>query len=249
MRTKKQRIACLLSFALLFGMIPASNVSAAKKVSLSAKRLTVTKGKRKTLKVKNTKKKVKWKILSGKQYISLKKKGNVAVSIKGKKKGTAKVRAVVGKKKFTCTVTVKNKNTDKKKKPTATPGQSKTTPMPGGNKTPTNTVAPTNTATPTNTTTPSPVIDPNLDNAPEGANADDVKALKELIRIQKERGANVSEDMSDDSEYTWENGKLTEIDWENKDLSGNLDVSGCEWMREFEISGMFQKQPIRIGCE
>ena len=207
MRTKKQLIACLLSFALLFGMIPASNVSAAKKVSLSAKKLTVTKGKRKTLKVKNTKKKVKWKILSGKKYISLKKKGKVAVSIKGKKKGKAKVRAVVGKKKLTCTVTVKNKNTDKKKKPTATPGQSKTTPTPDGNKTPTNTAAP------TNTTTPPPVIDPNLDNAPEGANADDVKALKELIRIQKERGANVSEDMSDDSEYTWENGKTYPVIW------------------------------------
>ena len=37
-------------------MIPASEVSAAKKVSLSNKKLTVTKGKSKTLKVKNTKK-------------------------------------------------------------------------------------------------------------------------------------------------------------------------------------------------
>ena len=79
--------ACLLSFALLLGMIPANEVSAAKKVSLSTKKLTVTKGKSKTLKVKNTKKKVKWKILSGKKYISLKKKGKVAVSVKGKKNG------------------------------------------------------------------------------------------------------------------------------------------------------------------
>ena len=89
MRRKKQLTACLLAFALLLGMIPASEVSAAKKVSLSNKKLTVTKGKSKTLKVKNTKKKVKWKILSGKKYISLKKKGKVAVSVKGKKKGTA----------------------------------------------------------------------------------------------------------------------------------------------------------------
>ena len=65
MRRKKQLTACLLAFALLLGMIPASEVSAAKKVSLSNKKLTVTKGKSKTLKVKNTKKKVKWKILSG----------------------------------------------------------------------------------------------------------------------------------------------------------------------------------------
>ena len=101
MRRKKQMTACLLSFALLLGLIPANEVSAAKKVSLSTKKLTVTKGKSKTLKVKNTKKKVKWKILSGKKYISLKKKGKVAVSVKGKKKGTAKVQATVGKKKLT----------------------------------------------------------------------------------------------------------------------------------------------------
>ena len=113
MRRKKQLTACLLAFALLLGMIPASEVSAAKKVSLSNKKLTVTKGKSKTLKVKNTKKKVKWKILSGKKYISLKKKGKVAVSVKGKKKGTAKVQAMVGKKKLTCKVTVKNVKTSK----------------------------------------------------------------------------------------------------------------------------------------
>ena len=113
MRRKKQLTACLLSFALLLGMIPASEVSAAKKVSLSTKKLTVTKGKSKTLKVKNTTKKVKWKILSGKKYISLKKKGKVAVSVKGEKKGTAKVQATVGKKKLTCKVTVKNVKTSK----------------------------------------------------------------------------------------------------------------------------------------
>ena len=120
MRRKKQLTACLLAFALLLGMIPASEVSAAKKVSLSTKKLTVTKGKSKTLKVKNTTKKVKWKILSGKKYISLKKKGKVAVSVKGKKKGTAKVQATVGKKKLTCKVTVKNVKTSKTTTPSGT---------------------------------------------------------------------------------------------------------------------------------
>ena len=55
MKTKKQLTACLLSFALLLGLIPTAEVSAAKKVSLSSKKITVTKGKSKTLKVKNTK--------------------------------------------------------------------------------------------------------------------------------------------------------------------------------------------------
>lgn len=108
MKTKKQLMACTLSFALLLGMIPIAEVSAAKKVSLSTKKLTITKGKSKTLKVKNTKKKVTWKVVSGKKYISLKKKGKTAVIVKGVKKGTAKVQAKADKKNLTCTVTVKN---------------------------------------------------------------------------------------------------------------------------------------------
>lgn len=114
MRTKKQLTACLLFFALLIGMIPTAEVSAAKKVSLNSKKITVTKGKSKMLEVKNTKKKVKWSILFGKKYIALKRKGKVAVSIKGKKKGTAKVQATIGKKKLTCKVTVKNAGKEKK---------------------------------------------------------------------------------------------------------------------------------------
>ena len=177
MRRKKQLTACLLSFALLLGMIPASEVSAAKKVSLSNKKLTVTKGKSKTLKVKNTKKKVKWKILSGKKYISLKKKGKVAVSVKGKKKGTAKVQATVGKKKLTCKVTVKNVKT------------SKTTPAPPV------------------TTTPSAT--------PLANSTNDAEALKNLIAEQKKQGASseLSEDIQNSEQYTWENGRLVGIDW------------------------------------
>lgn len=131
MRTKKQLIACGLALALLLGMIPANEVLAVKKVSLSTKKLTVTKGKRKTLKVKNAKKTVKWKILSGKKRITLKKKSKAAVTIKGKKKGTAKVQATIGKTKLVCKVTVKNKKTatsksKKTSKPTATPKPKKT---------------------------------------------------------------------------------------------------------------------------
>lgn len=109
MRTKKQLIACGLSLALLLGMIPANEVSAAKKVKLSTRKLTVTKGKSKTLRVKNARKAVKWKILYGKRRIALKKKSNVAVTIKGRKKGTAKVQATIGRKKLVCKVTVTNK--------------------------------------------------------------------------------------------------------------------------------------------
>lgn len=79
MRTKRKLIVRFLSFALVLGMIPTACVSAAKKVSLSNKKISITKGKSKTIKVKNTKKKVTWKILSGKRYITLKKKGTAKV--------------------------------------------------------------------------------------------------------------------------------------------------------------------------
>lgn len=108
MRTKKQLIICGLSFALIIGMIPTAEVLAAKKVSLSTKKMTITKGKSKILKVRNTKKTVRWKVLSGKKYITLKKKSKVAMTIWGTKKGTAKVQATVGKTKLTCKITVKD---------------------------------------------------------------------------------------------------------------------------------------------
>lgn len=107
MRIKKQLIVCVLFFAVLSGMIPVVRVSAAKKVSLSVVKLTVTVGKSRTLKVKNTKKKVTWKIVSGKKYISLKKQGKATAVIRGERGGTAKVQAKAGKKNMTCIVVVK----------------------------------------------------------------------------------------------------------------------------------------------
>ena len=215
MRRKKQLTACLLSFALLLGMIPASEVSAAKKVSLSNKKLTVTKGKSKTLKVKNTKKKVKWKILSGKKYISLKKKGKVAVSVKGKKKGTAKVQATVGKKKLTCKVTVKNVKT------------SKTTPAPPVATTPSGT------STPTATLTAKPTAKPTATPL-----ATDAEALKNLIAEQKKQGASseLSEDIQNSEQYTWENGRLVGIDWEVVELKGELSTEKFSALRYLDCN-------------
>ena len=97
MKTKKKLMVYFLSSALLLGMIPSNKIAAAKKVSLSSTKITVTKGKSKTLKVKNAKKKVTWKILSGKKFISLKKKEKAA-TIKVKQTGKAKVQAAIGKK-------------------------------------------------------------------------------------------------------------------------------------------------------
>ena len=77
-----------------------------KETKLSSTNLKVKKGKSVKLKLLNNTEKVSWKITSGKKYISLKNKTTSGVTIKGMKKGKAKVQAVVGKKKYTCTVKV-----------------------------------------------------------------------------------------------------------------------------------------------
>lgn len=210
---KKQLMACTLSFALLLGMIPTAEVSAVKKVSLSTKKLTITKGKSKTLNVKNTKKKVTWKVVSGKKYISLKKKGKTAVTVKGVKKGTAKVQAKADKKNLTCTVTVKNP--EKKDNSTKATNQPVVTPTASAKPVvtpPSVTVTPpATTEQPSGTQTPPSTVEPT--DEPGTKNEQDVTALKALIAEQRGRGATVSENINNEKEYVWKNGRLAEINW------------------------------------
>lgn len=115
---QKKRILCT-SAALLAAIsliMPNQGYAKVKKPVLSKKKLTMSVGESKTLKVKNTKKKVKWS--SGKKSVaSVSKKGRV----KAKKKGTAVITAKVAKTKLKCRVTVKakasKKNTAKNTKP------------------------------------------------------------------------------------------------------------------------------------
>ncbi len=87
------------------------NADAAKKPALSPKKVSVAIGKSKTIKVKNYKKKVTWKI-DKKAIAKLSAKKKTSVKVTGKKQGTAKVTAVYkqgGKsKKLVCKVTVKS---------------------------------------------------------------------------------------------------------------------------------------------
>ncbi len=96
---------CIL-FAFTFVFPPAE--AEAKSASLSDKRLEITTGKSRRLKLQNNKKKATWSIVSGKNCIQLKGKSKNGVTIIGKKAGKAVVRAKVGKKKYVCNVTVKN---------------------------------------------------------------------------------------------------------------------------------------------
>ena len=93
--------------------VPGQQTDAKAKVKLNKKKLVLTVGKKAKLKVKGTKKKVKWSS-SKKKIATVTKKGVV----KAKKKGTAKIGAKIGKKKYTCKVVVKAK---KKAKVTSKP--------------------------------------------------------------------------------------------------------------------------------
>lgn len=104
--------------------VPGQQTDAKAKVKLNKKKLVLTVGKKAKLKVKGTKKKVKWSS-SKKKIATVTKKGVV----KAKKKGTAKIVAKIGKKKYTCKVVVKAK---KKAKVTSKPkATAKVTAKPG----------------------------------------------------------------------------------------------------------------------
>lgn len=139
-------IAMSAVMALSVSVVPAE----AKKAKISTTKVTVTVGKAKKVTVKNASK-VTWKITSGKANIKLSKKSKKGATIKGKKKGTAKIAVTMksGKKniKKTIKVTVKAKKTTDttKKNATSTPA---VTPTASPVATPTATPEATPTATP-----------------------------------------------------------------------------------------------------
>ena len=111
MREMKQTMAAVLSLALACTLLiaPAEGQAAKKKMKLNKTKATLYVGKKLTLKVKNTKKKVKWSS-SKKAVASVTKKGVV----KAKKKGKTVITAKIGKKKLKCKITVKQKVVKKK---------------------------------------------------------------------------------------------------------------------------------------
>ena len=106
MRLKKGLIAIVLTLAMIITMLPNQSVMAAKKPKLNKTKLTLTVGKSTTLKVYNTKKKVKWSV-NKKSIVKITSKGKVTA----KKPGVAIVTAKVGSKKLKCKITVKKKST------------------------------------------------------------------------------------------------------------------------------------------
>ena len=108
---KKKITAMLLTILLIFSgsmiavdVMQPVTVAAASAVKLNKTSLTMTKGKTYQLKLRPAQKKVKWSS-SKKKVVSVSKRGKLTA----KKAGKATITAKVGKKKYTCKVTVKNK--------------------------------------------------------------------------------------------------------------------------------------------
>ena len=219
-RILMKRIKRVLSFtlvlALMFSMSLEGNslvANAKTKIQLNKKKVTLIVGEKTKLKLKNNKKKVKWS--SSKRTVAI-------VSSKGvvtaKKKGTATITAKAGKKKYTCKVTVKAK---KKQAPVTT-------------RVPVTTQAPTEIPRATKTPTATPTVSPDIPDSYK--NESDVSILQGIIREQKQKGATVSEDL-DDKQYTWRNGRLVGVNWQESGVCDKLDVSGLTALESLDCCG------------
>lgn len=106
---KKNLVTAVLVASMLVGSfgVTSTPAEAKSKIKLSTTKVSLNGGASKTIKIKGTKKKVKWSVVSGKKNIKLKNKKKTSVKIVGVKRGTAKVQAKLGKKKYICRVTVR----------------------------------------------------------------------------------------------------------------------------------------------
>lgn len=243
-RKRNQLFVTALTAAMAVSLLsPAEPAAAAKKVKFNVKKLSLTVGKKKTLKIKNVKKKAKWSIKSGKDKIKLQKKKKASVVVAAKKAGSAKVQAKVGKKKYVCKVVVKAKTvkngTSAGTKTTNKPADAKNAtknPSNGQNNVatqPTNnpsngqnnaTTQPTNNPSkdnPSKDNPTNPTATPAADSDAPKKNEQDVKKLQALIQTLNQKGADISANLDDESVYHWsKEGRLTEIYWGEKEIIG-----------------------------
>lgn len=159
---RAKRLTLLLTAALLVPQMSGVSADAkAKKPKLSRTKVSVTVGKTKKVTVKNAKK-VTWKVTKkAAKIVKLTKKSKKGATIKGLKKGTAKISVQMknGKKKVKKTITVKVSSA-KKVVVTAEPAKTTNKPTNGSTNGPTKEPVKEPTATPTATSTTEPSATP-----------------------------------------------------------------------------------------
>ena len=163
MKSTRKFISLILVLALCLSTFSNTNVDAKGKVKLNKTKITLTIGSKYKLKLNNYIKKVRWKS-SNKKVASVSKKGKVTA----KKKGTAKITVIAGKKKYVCKVIVKKSKRSSNNPSTVVPGTAPavtsatpaTTPGSTPLTTPTTTPDSTPLATPTAVPSSTPVTTP-----------------------------------------------------------------------------------------
>ena len=154
----KRTAALLLTLALVLSvLVPGS--AEAKTVQ---KRFTMRVRELKRLTIKNAKKRVAWKTLSGKNKIHLYKDGKRAVFILAKKKGTVRLQAKMGKKKIVYKITIKE-----------------------ALLVPDETPIPISTPAPTSEPTPEPTLAPQVTVTEEAANYE--KEVLRLVNVERSK--------------------------------------------------------------
>ncbi|MCH5252825.1 MAG: hypothetical protein J1F22_07610 [Lachnospiraceae bacterium] len=197
-KTKRKIAVWLLLLSFIFATVIPSDGVAAKKIRLSSKTLTIKIGKSKVLKLNGSKAKVSWKVISGKKCVALKKQKKNSVKITGRKKGSAKVQAKTGKKKYICKVKVKEQEEKKPatqkpavtEKPIHTPFVSEkpsTKPSESPARTEKPTSPPPGTEEPTSPPpeTEEPTSTPAAEKAPEPGKDFSINYVREKIEISK----------------------------------------------------------------
>lgn len=200
----KKSASVVLACSLVFGLsVSSADVAqAAKKPKLSSSKVTVVVKQTKTVKVKQTNKKVKWSVKTGKQYVTLTKVKKTSVGIKGKKAGTATVQAAVAGKKLICKVTVKRGKTicppnTSTASPTPTAASQTTatpTAVPSTNPSATPTTAPTASPSLTPTEQPTATPEPLPEGVYEGTDISWIDPSKPMVAFTFDDGPIGNED-------------------------------------------------------
>ena len=91
----------------------------------------------------------------------------------------------------------------------------------------------------------------------DGKNSDEVDALKDIISTQREKGANVSEDIDNKDQYTWsKDGHLIELKWgidrstgHYFNLGGELSLSPFPQLKSVDCPGNKLTKLEMSGCK
>lgn len=219
---QSRTIATGIIFSLIISLCLIPDASRAATIRLDQKKVVIEEGESVTLKIKNSKKKAKWTIKSGKSCIRLVGKKKSQVTITGRKKGTARVQCRIGKKKWYCQVQVTKRGT-KGREASAPPS-----------------VVPSPVGTPPAVPTAVPSEIPSSVPLPtdKGKNTSDVTALRALIKQQQSQGAALNDNIDNKEMYQWnDEGRLVSIDWGYKKISGEVSFSELTALEKISCSG------------